>query len=81
MSEGKLSWQQTGHQAKASYSIPYVGEVSLNVEAELPGAGDLQTPEEQKELALRHAKLLVRSLAHELDRQSSLTVTKVSSRS
>ena len=69
MSASKLVWNETERQAKAAFSIAHVGRLSFEVEAELPGAGARQTPEERHALALRHARLLVRNLANELERQ------------
>ncbi|WP_119270578.1 hypothetical protein [Taklimakanibacter deserti] len=68
---GKLNWQQGERTAKASYSIPYIGELNIEVHAELPGAGGPQPADDQRKLALRHARLLVRSFVNALDRQSA----------
>jgi hypothetical protein len=65
-----LIWQQGERTAKASYSIPYIGELNVEVHAELPGAGGREPADDQRKLALRHAKLLVRNLVNALDRQS-----------
>lgn len=54
---------------QAAFSIAHIGRLNLEVEAHWPGAGLGQTPEERHALALRHAKLLVRNLANELERQ------------
>ena len=70
MATQKLVWEQGKRNARASFTIPYVGKLSLEVETQFPGAGDRESPIEHKELALRHAKLLVRNLANALDRQS-----------
>jgi hypothetical protein len=68
MSISKLEWNETERSAKAAFSISDVGHLSFEVAAEMPGAGARQTPEERHALALRHAKLLVRNLANELER-------------
>jgi len=70
MSGAKTIWEHGKRISKASFSIPYIGELSLQVEAELPGAGGRLTAEEQKELVLRHARLLVRNFVNLLDRES-----------
>jgi hypothetical protein len=66
----KLAWEYGGRSATATFAILNVGELSLRVEAELPGTDGRQTPEEQKQLALRHARLLARNLMNALDRMS-----------
>jgi hypothetical protein len=70
-STGKPVWQYGERTAQLTFAIPHVGELSLTVHAALPGAGWRQTPEEQKELAMRHAILLVRNLANVLERHRS----------
>ncbi len=52
----------------ASFRI-HVGELTFEVESAFPGGESAHTPEEQRALAVRHARLLVRNLANELDRQ------------
>ena len=69
MSNSTFVWNENEGVAKAAFSISQVGRLSFEVEAGLPGAGARQTPEERHALALRHAKLLVRNLANELERQ------------
>jgi len=71
MSKSTLQWTDEQQQAKAQFSIPYVGQLTIEVESGLPGSGSTQTPAERKALAIRHAKLLVRNLANELERQSA----------
>jgi hypothetical protein len=71
-SNAKLIWQLGDRTAKLTFAIPYVGELSLTVEAELPGAGLRQTPDEQKGLALRHANLMLRNLMNALDKGGTL---------
>jgi len=66
--KGKLIWQQGERTAKVHYSIPYVGELNLEVSAALPGAGVREPAEEQRDLALRHVRLLLRNLMNALDR-------------
>jgi hypothetical protein len=66
----KLTWQQGERTAKASYSIPYIGELKVEVHAELPGTGTPELADDQRELALRHVKLLVRNFVSALDRES-----------
>jgi hypothetical protein len=69
MSVSKLVWNETERQAKAAFYIANVGTLNFEVESKLPGAGAWESPEERHALALRHAKLLVRNLANELERQ------------
>ena len=69
MRQAKFVWKDGEKSAQASFTIPLVGEVSLEVEADLPATGGKQTSEQRKALAMRHARLLVRNLVHELDRQ------------
>lgn len=69
----KLVWQQERRTAKASYSIPYVGEMHVTVNAELPGAGDRESADERREIALRHVRLLVRNFLNALDRAAGPT--------
>jgi hypothetical protein len=45
----------------------YIGELSLEVAAQLHGGGASLAQEEQKEFALRHARLLVCNFANALD--------------
>jgi hypothetical protein len=71
-SNAKLTWQLGDRTAKLTFAIPYVEELSLTVEAELPGAGLRQTPDEQKGLALRHANLMLRNLMNALDKGGTL---------
>ena len=71
MKKSRLLWTDEQQPAKAEFSIPYVGQLTIEVESELPGTGAEQTPAERKALAIRHAKLLVRNLASELERQSA----------
>jgi hypothetical protein len=70
MKKSKLLWTDGSRQATARFSIPYVGELTVEVESELPGADTEQSTAERRALAIRHAKLLLRNLANELDRQS-----------
>jgi hypothetical protein len=70
MKKSKLLWTDENRQAKARFSITYVGELTIEVESEVPGGGS-RNAEERKALAMRHAKLLVRNLANELERQSA----------
>jgi hypothetical protein len=69
MRQAKFVWKDGAKGAQASFTIPLVGEVSLEVEADLPATGAKQTREQRKALAMRHARLLVRNLVNELDRQ------------
>jgi hypothetical protein len=69
MSTSKLVWNENERGAKAAFSISHVGRVTFEVDSELPGSAARQTPEERHALALRHAKLLVRNLASQLERQ------------
>jgi hypothetical protein len=71
-SNAKLTWQLGDRTAKLTFAIPYVEELSLTVEAELPGAGLRQTSDEQKGLALRHANLMLRNLMNALDKGGTL---------
>jgi len=70
-SNPKPIWLLGERTAKLTVAIPYVGELSLTVEAQPPGAGPRQAPDEQKGLALRHANLLLRNL-NALDKGGSL---------
>jgi hypothetical protein len=70
MSKSKLVWTEENHLAKADFTIDHVGRLNFEVASDLPGAGEGQPAEERRALALRHAKLLVRNLANELERQS-----------
>lgn len=69
MSKSKLVWNDGDRLAKAAFTIENIGRVSIEVEAELPGAGPGQSAQERRALALRHARLLVRNLANALERQ------------
>ena len=69
MRTSRLIWLDGSRNATATFRIPYVGELTIEVEAELPG--DKQTAEERRALAIRHAQLLLRNLANELDRQAA----------
>jgi hypothetical protein len=69
--KSKLLWTDGNRQATARFSIPYVGELTIEVESEIPGAEAEQSVAERRALAIRHAKLLVRNLANELERQSA----------
>jgi hypothetical protein len=69
MSTSKLVWNENERGAKVAFSISHVGKVTFEVDSELPGSGARQTPKERHALALRHAKLLVRNLASQLERQ------------
>lgn len=73
-STGKPVWHYGERTAKLTFTVPYVGEVSVTVHAALPGGGWRQTSEERKELAARHAVLLVRNLANALERDHSEAV-------
>jgi hypothetical protein len=68
MTHSKLVWNENERGAKAAFSITHVGRVTFEVESELPGAEIAK--QERHALALRHAKLLVRSLAKQLERQA-----------
>ncbi|WP_119271404.1 hypothetical protein [Taklimakanibacter deserti] len=70
MSKSKLIWSEEDHSAKANFTIDHVGRLNFEVASDLPGAGLDQPAAERRALALRHAKLLVRNLANELERQS-----------
>ena len=67
-SDAKIIWQLGDRTAKLTFAIPYVGELNLTVGAELPGTGVRHMPDEQKGLALRHAKLMLRILINALDK-------------
>ena len=69
---GKLTWQQGKQVAKVHYSIPYIGELNLEVYAKLPKAGKMELTETQREIAIRHAKLLARSFVNAIDRDRGL---------
>jgi hypothetical protein len=70
MAKSKLVWTESDKATKANFSIPYVGQLNIEVKNNLPGEGSLQTREERKVLGLRHAQLLIRSLGNEIDRQA-----------
>lgn len=70
MGKSKLVWSESDHLAKANFTIDHVGRLNFEVASDLPGTGEHQPAEERRALALRHAKLLVRNLASELERQS-----------
>jgi hypothetical protein len=70
MTKSKLIWSESDHLAKANFTIDHVGRLNFEVASDLPGTGERQPAEERRALALRHAKLLVRNLASELERQS-----------
>lgn len=69
MSNSKLTWNEENKSVKADYHIEHVGNLHFEVDSNLPGGGVRQSAEERRALALRHAKLLVRGLAAELERQ------------
>jgi hypothetical protein len=64
----KPNWKYNERTAKLAFALPYVGELFLRVETQLPGSGMRQTPDERKDLALRHAPLLLRNLTSSLER-------------
>lgn len=70
MSKTRLTWNEDTKSFKANYRIEHVGNIHFEVDSNLPGGGARQSVDEKKALALRHAKLLVRSLAAELERQA-----------
>jgi hypothetical protein len=70
MSNSKLTWNEESKSFKANYRIEHVGNIHFEVDSNLPGGGARQSPEEKRALALRHAQLLVRGLATELERQA-----------
>lgn len=70
MSTNRLTWNEETKSFKANYRIEHVGNLHFEVDSNLPGGGVRQSDAERKALALRHAKLLVRSLAAELERQA-----------
>ncbi len=70
MSTSKLTWNEETRTFKANYHIEHVGNIHFEVDSNLPGGGSRQSTEEKRALALRHAKLLVRGLATELERQA-----------
>jgi hypothetical protein len=70
MSNSHLTWTDGDRTATANFTIPYVGQLSIEVESALPGDGSGQTPEERKSLAVRNARLLIRNLANRLDREA-----------
>ena len=65
--KSRLVWEYSKRHAKLNFAIPNVGKLSLEVEATLPGAGDSQSETDRKELAARHARLLVRNFARALE--------------
>lgn len=69
MSTNRLTWNEETKSFKANYRIEHVGNLHFEVDSNLPG-GARQSAAERKALALRHAKLLVRNLAAELERQA-----------
>lgn len=69
MSNSRLTWNEETRSFKADYHIEHVGNIHFEVDSNLPGGGMRQSAEEKRALALRHAKLLVRGLAAELERQ------------
>ncbi len=71
MATNRIIWKDGDRNTEASFRIPYVGELTIQVESELPGSGTKQTEEERRALAIRHAQLLIRNLANELDRQAA----------
>ncbi|WP_119390993.1 hypothetical protein [Taklimakanibacter lacteus] len=70
MGNTRLTWNEETRSFKANYRIEHVGNIHFEVDSNLPGGGARQSGDEKKALALRHAKLLVRSLAAELERQA-----------
>jgi hypothetical protein len=70
MAKKKLSWESVERNAKGRFSMENVGSLSFEVESTLPGGAPAQTPDERRVLALRHAQLLLRGLAAELERES-----------
>lgn len=75
MSASKLVWQDGRQTATADFSIPHIGQLKLEVYSAFPGDSRKRTTEECHELAIRHARLLVRNLANELDRISFAPMT------
>ena len=69
MSTSRLTWNEETKSFKANYHIEHVGNIHFEVDSNLPSGDSKQDAHERKALALRHAKLLVRSLAAELERQ------------
>jgi hypothetical protein len=69
MAKTKLHWESVDRIAKAEFSIEHVGSLRFEIDSKPPDDGARQSAEERKALALRHAKLLVRNLASELERQ------------
>jgi hypothetical protein len=69
MSNSKLTWNEESKSFKADYHIEHVGNLHFEVDSNLPRGGDRQSAKEKRALALRHAQLLVRGLAAELERQ------------
>lgn len=69
-STAKLIWQLGERTAKASYSIAYIGELHIEVHAELAGAIGGESADDRRELALRHVRLLVRNFVDALDRNA-----------
>jgi hypothetical protein len=67
MATSRLTWKDGERNTKANFRIPYVGELSVEVEAKLPDADMV----ERRALAIRQAQLLIRNLASELDRQAA----------
>lgn len=70
MSKAKLVWKDSGDLTKADFVIDHVGRLNIEVASDLPASGARLPLPERRALALRHAKLLVRSLANELERQT-----------
>jgi hypothetical protein len=69
MSNSKLTWNEESKTVTADYHIEHVGNLHFEVDSNLPGGGARESEREKRALALRHAKLLVRGLAAELERQ------------
>jgi hypothetical protein len=67
MSNSHLTSKNGDRTATADFKIPNVGQLSIEVESALPGNGSRHTAAERKSLAIRHARLLIRNLANQLD--------------
>jgi hypothetical protein len=68
MKQSKLVWAEDDGKATAHFSIDFVGDLTIQVQSDLPGTNSGQSPDDKHALAIRHAKLLIRNLASELDR-------------
>ena len=70
MSNSNLTWKDGDRTATANFRIPNVGQLSIEVDSALPGNGSGHTAAERKSLAIRHARLLIRNLANQLEREA-----------